>query len=119
MCRIANDGLIEVSDLDGHSTVCGGHRAEIANVAIAANPDRGTFRKRAALLLFQPLVKFCSASPHIGVGRLGHFKCLARLQRGQAVGRPYESLRCHHNPQAGWRTLMRCGSICYGLMKDL
>jgi hypothetical protein len=41
---IADHGLIEIPDLHQDMTLGIGKRAEIADVTVAANPHRGTFR---------------------------------------------------------------------------
>ena len=49
MSWIADHCLIKVSDLDQNPALRVGDRAEIADVTVAANPDRGTFRELAAV----------------------------------------------------------------------
>jgi hypothetical protein len=68
-----DDRLIKVSDLDQNSPLHVGDRAKIADVTVAANPDRGAFRKLAAVPAVEPLVKLHSASAHICLRRSGHF----------------------------------------------
>jgi hypothetical protein len=50
--RITYDSLIQVAYLNGDPSVDAGDRTQIAGVAIAADPDRRSFRKRTALLGF-------------------------------------------------------------------
>ena len=51
--------------------------AEIARVAIAADPDRRSFGERAGpFVLFKPFVKLYGATAHISMSGAGHFERL-------------------------------------------
>lgn len=45
MCRVTDHGLVEVADLDLDFTLGVRNRAQIANVAVATDPDRGALRQ--------------------------------------------------------------------------
>src|ERR1700676_1792405 len=96
MRRIADDGLVKVPDLDIHASIGTGNRAEITDVAIPANPDRGSFGQRSALLLLKPLVEFDRAAADIGVCGARHFEGLSETQDRNAVVGAHGLLGCHY-----------------------
>jgi hypothetical protein len=65
MRRIANDGLIQISDLNVDTTVHRGNRTKIADVTISADPDGRSFGQRATLLLLQPVKSHPTPTPGI------------------------------------------------------
>jgi hypothetical protein len=87
MCRITDDGLIKVPNLDCNAAVNRPNRAEISDMAIAADPHRRPFGQGAGLLFFEPLVEFDGAAADIGMRRASHFQALLLLQDRYAVGR--------------------------------
>ena len=62
---IADHGLIQVADLDGDLAVRIGDRTEIAEMAVAANPDRRPFGYGATFLARQPLIESGGAAAHV------------------------------------------------------
>jgi hypothetical protein len=77
--RISDDSLIDVTYLNGNPAVDRRDRSQIAGMAIAANPDRRAFRKRATFLRFEPFVKLDCAAADICVGGACHFEGLSDL----------------------------------------
>jgi hypothetical protein len=69
---VADDGLIQVSDLNIHSSCEVGNRSEIAQVAIAANPDGGSLGQGSARSCREPLIELDGVAAHIGMGRTRH-----------------------------------------------
>src|SRR6202035_5577843 len=59
------------------------HRPEVSDVAVAADPDRGTVRQRSALQSFDPFVEFDGVAAHVGMGRAAHLE-VSRLGEGRA-----------------------------------
>jgi hypothetical protein len=81
---VADHRLVEVANLDGQRTAGAGDRAQIADVAVAADPHRrslGQRRVRAA----QPLVEFCRAAPDIGMGGRRHLAVTLGDQKFSAL----------------------------------
>jgi hypothetical protein len=74
--RVSDNGLIEISDLDGNASIDGRDRPEVSRMTVAADPNRRSFWKRAALLILKPCVEFDGAAAHVSVCRAGHFKRL-------------------------------------------
>jgi len=58
---IPNDGLIKIANLDVHVAVGVSERSEISQMAVAADPYRGSCGQLAAPIL-QPLIKLDGAS---------------------------------------------------------
>jgi hypothetical protein len=52
MCRIADNRMVEITNLDIDIAFCIGDRTKITCVAVAANPKRRTFRHRVCYLRF-------------------------------------------------------------------
>ena len=74
--RVANDALVEVANLDGHVAGGIGDRAQIAEMAVSADPDRGTIRQGAGVEALQPLIKAGGAAAHIRMrGSAPFFAC--------------------------------------------
>jgi len=81
MHRVSDDRLVKIPDLDIYMACAIGDRAEIAEMTIAANPDRWTLWKGAGHRgLRQPIVELDGVSTHISVRRPGHFKLLYVFQ---------------------------------------
>ena len=66
---VADHGLVEVADLDVDAPVGVGERAEIAEVAVAADPDRRALRQGAARQSVQPFVELSRCCPAHRRGR--------------------------------------------------
>jgi hypothetical protein len=73
---VADHGLVEVADQDRHVALGVGHRPEIADMAVAADPDRRTVGNAVAVRLFKPFVELDRGAAHIGVGGAGHLQPL-------------------------------------------
>jgi hypothetical protein len=85
--RVADDGLIEVANLYGYLAVRVCDRAEIADMTIAADPDRRSLGNGAAICAVQPLIELgCTASDK-GVRRSRHFQVSGLEQDGRPVVR--------------------------------
>ena len=84
--RVADDGLVQVANLDSDLAVRACDRAEIADMAVAADPDRRPLRKGATSRAAQPLVELGCAASDKGMRRSGHLK-VSGFERGQVGGR--------------------------------
>jgi hypothetical protein len=71
---IANDGLVQIPDLNVDTSVYGGNRTKIPDVTISADPNRRSFGQRATFLLFEPFVEFDSAAAHICMCGASHLE---------------------------------------------
>ena len=99
--RIADDALVQVADLHRHTAALVGQGSEVAQVAIAANPDRGTLGhiRRGVL---QPFVKLGRAAAHVGMRGAGHLELLHRRQSGGPVcGSDHALAILHQIPGVG------------------
>jgi hypothetical protein len=85
--RVADDRLIEVANLYGNLAVGVCDRAEIADMTIAADPDRRSVGNGAALCAVQPLIEFGCTASHKGVRRACHFQVSGLEQDGSPVVR--------------------------------
>ena len=74
MGGVADDGLVQVADLDGQRAVGTGDGPEVADMAVAADPDGRTGGDRVAVGGFEPLIKAVGASADVGVGGGRHFQ---------------------------------------------
>jgi hypothetical protein len=70
---IANDGLIKIADLNSDSAPGVRQRAQVADMAVAADPDRRPFRDLTGAFL-QPFVEFDRRAAHIGMGGPRHLQ---------------------------------------------
>src|ERR1700730_2430428 len=86
MGRVSDDGLIEIAYLDVDIPVDVGQRSEIAQMAIAANPQHQARRELTASL-FEPLVEFLCASSHIGVRVARHLQITGLQKKLYALPR--------------------------------
>jgi hypothetical protein len=83
---IADDRLVEIADLDRDPMIGVRERAEIAEMAIAAYPDRRPdrhFPRQPGL--GQPLVEYRGIAPDIGVDRTRHLVRARLVEKGAAV----------------------------------
>lgn len=104
MRRIADDGLADVTDSNFYLPIEVRDRAEIAGVAISADPDIRTGRLGTLYCVArEPFAEMHRVSSHVGVGRFQHFgvalafknsfSCRRiRVQLGQ-LRSPYRSKR--------------------------
>ena len=74
VCGVADDGLVEVADLDGERAIGAGDGAEIADMAIAANPDGRPIGDGDAVRRIEPFIEADCAAADIGVSGRGHFQ---------------------------------------------
>jgi hypothetical protein len=84
--RIADHGLVEVADLDGDLALRIGDRPQVADMAIAANPDRRTVGNEMSVRLLEPLVEIFGGAAHIGMGRARHLQALLGEQPALPLG---------------------------------
>ena len=86
---IADDRLVEIADLDRDFVIGIRERAEIAEMAIAADPDRRADRDLPRQSgLRQPLVELRGVAPDIGVDRARHLVRAGLFENGgPALGR--------------------------------
>ena len=89
MCRVSDNRLVQIPDLDGYASVYAGNRTKVTDMTIAADPDRRPFRQAAAFLLIQPFVKFNRAPANVSVGGSGHLEGLSKPQNRDAVVRTH------------------------------
>jgi hypothetical protein len=72
--RVADDGLIEVANLYGYLAVRVCDRAEIADMTIAANPDRWSLRNLAAVNRIDSFIELARVAAHTSMGRPRHLE---------------------------------------------
>src|SRR5271170_3744064 len=112
MCRIANNGLVEITYLNRDPALRIGEWTQVSDMAIAANPDRRPDRNFTGTPV-EPLVKLLRAPSHIGVRRPGHFQVAGSSQYSRPVGRLYREgnlpnlLHCRR-PAVGVPVLSTC-----------
>ena len=85
MRGISDHGLIKISDLHPNVALRIGQGTKVANVTVAANPNRGTFRQLAATTAFQPFAEFDGTTPHVSVRGLCHLQIPSLGQNPLAV----------------------------------
>ena len=72
---IADHRLVKVTDLDFHLAFGVGKRAEIAEMTVAADPDRRPDRKQLGAGGFlEPMVEVHRGPAHVGVSRARHLE---------------------------------------------
>ena len=67
MDRIADHGLVQVADLDFDLAMCIRDRAKVADMAIAADPDRRALRQFDSGRRIQPLIESGGTAAHEGM----------------------------------------------------
>ena len=88
MGGIADHGLIEIADLDFHRAAAIGDRSQIAQMAVAANPDRRSLgHPPGRLRCRQPFVEFRRVAPDIGMGGSRHLQSTSGFENGTTIGR--------------------------------
>src|ERR1700733_3640396 len=87
MSGVANDRLIEIAYLYLNSTFCVSYRAEIAYVAVSANPYRRTNWQLAASAVLEPFVKIPRIATNVSVRGLRHLASTSGLQNFLSVFR--------------------------------
>ncbi len=103
MHRIADHRLVQIPHLDRQRALDVGDRADIADMAIPADPGRRPFRQGRPVRRLQPLIEPHRAAAHIGVGRRGHLPVPLRHQQRHPLRRRRDvllRLHCstHHKP---------------------
>ena len=82
---IADDSLIEVADLDFYMAIGIGDRAEVADVAVAADPDGWAFGERVLRDGVEPLVELEGIAANVGVGGARHLAAPGFFEDAQTV----------------------------------
>jgi hypothetical protein len=86
--RIADDRLVEIADLDFVFAFSIRSRAEISSVAVAADPDRRSFRRGAPFHVREPMVEPPGAAADILRSGTRHFLRAGFFERmGPMVGK--------------------------------
>jgi hypothetical protein len=93
MSRVANDRLIEIAYLYLNSTFCVSYGAEIAYVAVSANPYRRTNWQIAASTALEPFVKIQRIATNVSMRGLRHLAITSGLQNFLSVFRRNSHLR--------------------------
>jgi hypothetical protein len=83
---VADDGLVEVADFDFDFAVGAGDGAEVADVAVAADPDGRALRKGVVVGSLEPLVELQCVAADVGVGAASHFADSCLFEDVGAVG---------------------------------
>ena len=96
MCRISEDGLIEITNLNLDLAAGVSDRAKIADVAIPANPDRRPLGKRAAFHSFEPLVIANRIAPYVGMRGSRHLALADVFQKRRASAGTDDTLFVFH-----------------------
>jgi hypothetical protein len=88
MSGVANDRLIEIAYLYLNSTFCVSYGAEIAYVAVSANPHRrADWQLSRTTATLEPFIKFLSIATDVGVRGLRHLASTSGLQNFLSVFR--------------------------------
>ena len=85
MSRRPNDGLVEIAKLDRDVAVLVSDWTQVADVAIATDPDRRRSGERPTACTRQPLVKVLRAPTNISVRALGHLGFAAHFEKRRAL----------------------------------
>jgi hypothetical protein len=85
VCGISDYGLIKISDLYQNMALSIGEGTKIADVTVAANPYRRTFRQLARPAVLEPIVEFDGTAAHIGVCGPCHLEIPGLRQNTLAV----------------------------------
>jgi hypothetical protein len=83
--RISDDALIEIANLDFDTTVGIGHRAEIPNVTVTANPEGRAIWQAATIHFLQPFVEFDGATANVRVGRARHLQISTFAEKSLSI----------------------------------
>jgi hypothetical protein len=80
MCRIADDGLVEVSDLNIDPSLDVGDWAQVPGMTVPADPNVWSHRN-CCLYCFalEPLIESNCVAAHIGMGRFRHLEVLTMI----------------------------------------
>ena len=78
--RVADDGLVEVANFDFDAAVGVGYGAEIADVAVPADPDGRSLGMATFFAAGKPLVKLNRVAAHIGVDAARHLATALLLE---------------------------------------
>jgi hypothetical protein len=85
VCRVADNCLVEVANFNFNATIGAGHRTEVPDVAIAANPHRRPLRNRAFTGVGKPLVELDRVAADIGVDAARHLATALLLEDASAI----------------------------------
>ncbi|MGF6919992.1 hypothetical protein OKW28_004189 [Paraburkholderia sp. 40] len=80
---LPDHALIQIPDLDCQVARCIRDRAEVPEMAVAANPHGRAIGQRAGSLAVKPRIKAPRASTYVGVRRSSHFVPAKRCQKGR------------------------------------
>ena len=101
MGGITDDSLVEVSDLDFDFAIGVSNGSEVADVAVAADPDGRTLGKLVAGPGFEPLVELEGVAADVGVCGARHLQLAALFQNHLPIVRcscnrffPHQSVGC-------------------------
>lgn len=87
MRGIADHRLVEIADLDFHRTLAIGDWPQIAEMAIAADPDGRSLRNAPRRVgRRQPFVEFRRVAANIGMGGSRHFQRAPGFQKRMTIG---------------------------------
>ncbi|HEV2363376.1 MAG TPA: hypothetical protein VGS12_04170 [Caulobacteraceae bacterium] len=117
MRRIADDSLVQVTNLHGDAASAVSQRAKVAQVTVATDPDRRSLGhvRRAS---FQPFVEFSRAAAHIGMRGASHLDLPHFRQAGGPICRPDHAAmdgdRSQHAGATG-RPLIAAALFCQGM----
>jgi hypothetical protein len=84
---VADDGLVEVADLDFDLAVGVGYGAEVPDVAVATDPDGRALRQLVTGAGPQPFVELQGVAADVGVSRPRHLEPATLFEHCLAVGR--------------------------------
>jgi hypothetical protein len=82
---VADDGLIEVANLDLDAAVGAGYRAEIADVTVPADPDERALGDGALAGVGEPLVKLNRIAADVGVNAARHLLAALLLEDAGSI----------------------------------
>ena len=84
--RIADDGLVEVADLDRDGALGTGDRTDVARVAVATDPDRRPGGHRLAGATLEPVVEVLGVAAHVGMCGSRHLQLPPGLEGRRSLG---------------------------------
>ncbi len=85
MRRIADDGLVEVANLDLDPAFRVGDWAEVADVTVSADPHRRPLRKLCTSAGLKPLVELERTAANVRVGGARHLRAPRLLEHTEAI----------------------------------